>query len=445
MLPSCSRGNRKNHASPRPPLAGRGLISVPQVFISHSTNHDPRSADVRKQVQRELEGRGWLVFVDNDALRGGEEWKDVLYRWLADCDAAVVFVSEKALASPWVRREVSLLLWRRALGSPLTIVPVLLRDVSREQVEESDLADLLALEFVREEVPAVADAMGESLASRIVDRLPDLSTPLRAAPDGMQAWLDDIDACLTTVDHDRPLREALRALGADDWHFTSIREGRRLLAHQMLGPGLSARIVAALRQIARQTSGSLQRLIDLVAPVWVDGEAARALLPAGGQVFVLLNARLPETARHYVHRAACCSLYFRTETVTLIVGEDLAREFLHDCERAVRRLLGLRDIYPLDGEPPLDGDIGFLVVDPRSAPVDLVIDLLRPLLLRFEWLNVILLVGPAVPEGDILRRWGMADAVLRPELGCDEEKVALRIADRLQALHQQVVSRTHAS
>jgi len=261
----------------------------------------------------------------------------------------------------------------------------------------------------------------------------------------MQNWLNEITACLTNVEQDRPLRDALNALSADDWHFTSIWEGRRLLAHQMLGPGLSARIVAALRQIARQASGTLPLLIDLVAPVWVDGEAARALLPAGGQVFVLLNAQMSETARHYVYRAACCSLAYRTETVTLIVGEDQAREFLHDCERAVRQLLVLNDIYPLDGELPVGGDVCFLVVDPGGAPVDPVIDVLRSLLVRFEWLNVILLVGPAVPKDDDLRRWGMADAILRPELGLDEEKDASRIVGRLQALHRQVVGRTHAN
>src|SRR4051812_44064690 len=116
---------------------------MPAVFISHSSKTDPYADAVRIHVQRALVARGWEVRVDIDGLRGGEEWSGVLYHWLADCDAAVVLVGRKALTSKWVAREVDLLLWRRALGSPLTVVPAILGDLTRADVEPSPLADLL--------------------------------------------------------------------------------------------------------------------------------------------------------------------------------------------------------------------------------------------------------------------------------------------------------------
>ena len=59
----------------------------------------------------------------------------------------------------------------------------------------------------------------------------------------------------------------------------------------MLAPDLSGRVHMAVIAIARQAAAQLAQLIPLVMPTWVDGEAARLLLPNGRQVFALLNAR----------------------------------------------------------------------------------------------------------------------------------------------------------
>ena len=415
---------------------------MPMVFISHSS--EPGAVPVREEVQHQLEERGWEVRVDVDALRGGDEWKSVLYNWLADCDAAVVIIGHNAIESPWVRREVNLLLWRYALGSPLTIVPVLLPDISSYDVKNSDLSEVLAFQFVKRSSENLAeDDVGE-LASRVVRTLPDISGSLLSSPDrdDMHRWLLDVVSCLREVDDETALRAAVRALNvADDWHFPSIQEGRRFLAYQMLAPDLAGCLHKAVIAIARQASTQLAQLVQLVTPAWVAGEAARLLLPHGRKVFAFLNARRSETATHYVQRAACCSLNYRTQAVTLILGEEQRLEFMHACEVAVRRLLDLPADYSLEGEEPLDGEVGFLVVDPDNTPIDVAVDTLRPLLSRFEWLNVILLTGESCPDQALIAQWGLGGVMLRPELVATEERDAARTVQRLRDLQRELARR----
>jgi hypothetical protein len=259
--------------------------------------------------------------------------------------------------------------------------------------------------------------------------------------DTMRRWLRDVADCLREVTDEHALRATARALHAGDWDFPSIIESRRFIAHQMLSSELSGRIYDGVAEIARPARNSLPDLIELVAPTWVNCEAARSLLPRGRQVFAVLNARWPDTAEQYVQRASCCWCRFYTETVTVITGEEQATEFRRDCEAAIRRLLCLRDGYSLDGACMPEVDVGFLVVEPNGASMDVITGILHSLLTRFPWLNVLLLVGEATPDAATLKGWGLADAVLQPELGREEEKWASQTVDRLRVLAEKVAGR----
>lgn len=409
----------------------------PKVFLSHSTKGDPDAAAMRRHLETELTARGWHVLVDEDGLRGGEEWRGVLYHWIADCDAAVVLMSDRALASSWVRREINLLLWRRALGSPVTIVPAELSPT--QDTGAPELRDLRELQFVPRD--ACAPAL---FADAIAARLPDLSAPLPDATDRMRHWLVDVVSCLRDVTDPEPLRAAAQALDAhhDEWHFPSVMDGQRFLAHWLLGPTNSGRIHTAIEHIARPASSKLAQLVCLVAPAWVDGEAARALLPLERhRTCAVLNARLPETARQYVRRAACCSLSYRIREVAAVVGESVEAELLRDCEQAVRELLDLPPGLPLDeDEEPLDGQVCYLVIDPNNAPLASVATVVRRLLARFRWLNVIVLTGEEIADRPSLDRWRLDEAIVLPALGAGEERLASRTSVRLRALHQEVAS-----
>lgn len=404
----------------------------PKVFLSHSTKGDPDAAAMRRHLESELTARGWDVLVDEDGLRGGEEWRGVLYHWIADCDAAVVLMSDKALASAWVRREINLLLWRRALGSPLTIVPAELSPTADTGAPE--LKDLRELQFVPTAEPAM-------FAAAIAARLPDLSSPVVETSDRMRLWLVDVVSCLREVTEHEPLRAAARALDAhqEDWHFPSIDEGQRFLAHLLLGPTHVGRIHTAIEHVARPASGKLKQLVGLVTPAWVDGEAARALLPDQRQTCAVLNAEFTETAEQYVRRAACCALNYRTAQVGVVTGENLEAELLRDCEQAVRDLADLLpDDELTDDITPLENQVCFLLVHLNEAALASVANVVLRLQTRFAWLNVIVLTGKSADVTG--EQWRQARAIVLPALDAGEETLVRRTSMRLRKLLKEVAS-----
>lgn len=406
---------------------------APKVFLSHSTKDDPGAAAMRRHLESELRARGWQVLVDEDGLRGGEEWRGVLYHWIADCDAAVVLVSDRALESAWVKREINLLLWRRALGSPLTIVPAELSPVA--DTDAPELADLRGLQFVPR-----GDLTPELFAAAVAARLPDLSAPAAETSDRMRLWLADVVSCLRDVTEAEPLRAAAQALDAhqEEWHFPSIGEGQRFLAHLLLGRTSVSRIHTAVEHVARPASARLRQLVGLVTPSWVDGEAARALLPEHSQTCAVLNAEFTETAEQYVRRAACCALNYRTAQVGVVTGENLEEELLRDCERAVRDLADLLPDDDLaDDVEPLDNQVCFLLVHLNDAALTAVGRVVLRLQERFGWLNVVVLTGRAAGPSD---QWRQRKAIVLPALEAGEEMLVRRTGRRLQKLLDEVAS-----
>lgn len=87
-------------------------------------------------------------------------------------------LSEKALKSPWVRREIDLLLWRRALGSSVLIIPVLLDGLQREKVRTSGFSELESIEFARASGGESGAAQGEAVGPRTAVSLTDLAAAL---------------------------------------------------------------------------------------------------------------------------------------------------------------------------------------------------------------------------------------------------------------------------
>lgn len=408
----------------------------PTVFLSHSTKGDPDAVAMRHELESELTSRGWEVRVDENGLRGGEDWRNVLYHWIADCAAAIVLISDRALESQWVRREINLLLWRHALGSPLTIVPVMFSPTTNNSSVE--LRDLKKLQFVPN------NGTPQELANAIAKRLPDVSVIPPDSRDSMQHWLAKVMSCLGGVTETSLLRAAAEALDAcqDEWHFPSTRDGQHFLAHQLLGQVRTGRMHTAMEHIAVPVSGKLNQLVSLVSPVWVNGEVARTLLPRQGhRTCVTLNSKWPDTAVHYVRRAACCSDSYVKEVVTARAGEDLEGDLLRDCVIAVRKLLYLPDGMPLeDDEVPMGGHVCFLIIDSDNQPLVRVAEVVRKLQERFRWLNTIILCGDADVDQALLRQWRLADAIVLPALDRTEEKLSLRTAERLRSLSREIAS-----
>ncbi|HEX4283053.1 MAG TPA: toll/interleukin-1 receptor domain-containing protein [Solirubrobacteraceae bacterium] len=78
------------------PVAG----DEPYFFISYKRSDFERIAPVMLDVER----RGWRVWYDK-GIPGGAEWNEMLEQRLASCSGVLLFVTQSAIDSKWVRRE----------------------------------------------------------------------------------------------------------------------------------------------------------------------------------------------------------------------------------------------------------------------------------------------------------------------------------------------------
>jgi TIR domain len=177
-----------------------------KAFVSHSSRNDPFAAEVRDAVKDGL--HGYEVFVDMDALQSGDDWSCIIYHWLAKCHAAVILLNREALTSPWVRREVNVLLWRRALGAPVRIVPAVLGDLTPEDVKKAGLSELESLQFAQLTSTAGVNAARE-LAAKITERFTGHVVALDDSP--MGEWTNVVATYLQEVKNLDSLEAAARS------------------------------------------------------------------------------------------------------------------------------------------------------------------------------------------------------------------------------------------
>jgi hypothetical protein len=436
-----------------------------RIFISHSSLGDRYAELVRDAVRGRLEARGHTVLLDKARLEPGDEWRSVLYNWLAECDGAVVLLNEKALASAWVAREVTILLWRRALGSPVRIVPVLLGALRSKSGNESWFRELVALEAARiDAVEGTGKAEAERLAERAVARIGDV-TPLPAADVPFGAWLHDVAECLAGLAPDR-LALAARRLNVrdEDWRSALLPGAEMFLAQQLLARRLSVEVVEAIADLARGlTVEQLRRLVALIRPTWVDAEAARQLIvasvpgdpsavataspansaerPEPSPWIFVINAGLPGTLQTYVERATCCANFgYRARAVSGVFGEAVNEELLVQSETAIRAALNVRGTRPIDErdfDPPRVKR-AFLIFDPGVADPDQLAELARTLHARYPRLTLLMAAGTQPPSSEALTAWQLADVrVVQPELSDDAERDGDQLsADLLDLIDQ---------
>lgn len=360
-------------------------------FISHGRSKaeaEQANADlVRARLVERLKDFEWDVRVD-DLLPAGSDWRTTLYIWMAECDVAVVLVTRGGMARDWLRREVDILLWRRGLGAPVTVLPVLLGGLQPRDLSGTAISQLTTPQLITQGV----GESEEDVVDRIVEALGDMR--VSADTSAMKSMTSKVEHCLDAVKQEFPLREMARELGVRDCPFPTAMEGRRFIAHQFLAEVPTELVPKAIKKVEFYLdSDRLQKLINLAVPTWIDPAAVRRLLPEDGQVVVTLGTEQAVLARQHVNRASCFSDDYWVQVVQLVAGEAQLAEHLIACERAVGELFG----GDVNTEPP-DDDVLFLVIDPHGTEPGVVGELVRALTGRFSRLNVVVLMGDADPQ-----------------------------------------------
>ena len=90
---------------------------MPKAFISYKST-DATFADL---VKTKLEAAGIDVWLDQGALRPGEEWGNAIDDGIKSADALLVIITPGSCASPYVTYE-----WSFALGIGIKVIPLLL-------------------------------------------------------------------------------------------------------------------------------------------------------------------------------------------------------------------------------------------------------------------------------------------------------------------------------
>lgn len=323
-----------------------GAVGCPprtRIFISHSATGDKAAARLRDAVAERLADE-FDVLLDKRLLRPGDRWRGAVHRWLGTCDAAVAILTPKALKSPWVLKELTIVTWRQSLSGRPPIIPIVLGCTVQQVTGDDRFAPLQLDEsqFLNLTRPVVL----ENVLSEVTARVRALAPTTDSSP--MHDWVGRVAFLLERADR-RALEDARRVLGVEDEDWAQFADREVTLAHQLLHSTL-AEAASALRTLkpGLRPMENFADLVSLIIPVWVPELSARqigevARRPLGRRV-VFVPALYQQTVMDCVMRSTLC----RAEesdfvTVTGVTGGDPERELLAAYRRGIQDELGLLD------------------------------------------------------------------------------------------------------
>jgi hypothetical protein len=405
-----------------------------RIFISHSAK-DEFAKKVRQRLKAKLKGLGLDPLVDEDLI-AGDTWREKLHLWLGCCEGAIILFSRDALErSEWVKKEATILSWRKSLHPGLLLVPVRLGDVAADELTRGYFASLELGEIQAVCCPLEEDRAIDELVQEIVRPFEGL--PQDPADSGFGDWVEQVAMRLRTA-NSRGLLSAARELEVqEDEGWRRFCDLAGVLAHHVLHLGLTPPVLDALGKAMEWISSQEHRrdLLKWLWFLWVREEAARQILPvtrrAEMERLLAINASEQDSGRCYVRRATCSSNDTLIIGTSGISGEASAIDIVHAFEKAVRQAAGVRSSGP-EGEKALlenlrMGRVFFLVRKDEMQR-----DVLAALRRRFPMVTLVLLSGAAFPDVEAL---GLPETVLvHPSLEEGEESLAMTQIGYLQRL-----------
>jgi TIR domain len=299
---------------------------VSAIFISHSSRDDEEARAIRGRLHEVLASEPYShkILLDEDGIRAGNLWRPKLYRWLAECGGAVLLLTQAALASPWVRKEATILLWRQALGSRVVVIPLLI-GVSKEDVETA----FPAIEvFERQYLSISSPADVETVIAEVAREFGQAIDP----EDQLGSWAKRLDSAISGLDdyYQSALAERLHA-SEEAWSDTP--DGRQLIVHALLHTPRMFEVQTAVQPVLpffRHPQG----FVELVSPIGIPEEAAAGIMTVcsrvPGERVLVLTCTSPRTAVRYIRRASCVNEFYQAADPPGLVGEGGADQLFED-------------------------------------------------------------------------------------------------------------------
>ena len=114
-----------------------------QVFISYSR----RDKVLAERLARDLDDAGLSIWIDFRQIKGGEQWREAIFKGIAQSDIFLVCLSPGSVESEWVRREIFM-----ARTHHKFVIPLMMQDCfdALTQYEETAwLRDIQIIDFAR--------------------------------------------------------------------------------------------------------------------------------------------------------------------------------------------------------------------------------------------------------------------------------------------------------
>lgn len=369
-----------------------------RIFVSHSSGSDTTFLEA---VCNGLGAPGFQALWDGEEIRTGDEWRQRIHHMLAECHAAVILFSPRALASPWVLKEATVLSWRKTLDPAFQLFPILLPGVTRDDVERGPYGplDLGALQHATLGRP---DQVVSSVRAALRNHKP-AQTPLEMLE-------DEVAALLRRADPHQLEAACERRFGPLRWDPSTdrVRRFSRQLSREIFRHGAHGvrEAVGILEAVGYSLNGAdARRIIELLAPLWVEPDAAgripRVASRSGGDDAVLLNGDyvLPFTAGMYLARA----YPFKRSKDVVMVEDAHAGDLVEHVSRCVRQYMR-KSMSPLARQPDAAvdaeanrwaGRAPFFVILPFSPPDEQSLEEMRA---RYPAVTFIIPAEGALPD-----------------------------------------------
>jgi hypothetical protein len=330
---------------------GDDTLSKPRVFISH-VNNDPKVEEIWQALRARLVDF-FDVLVDREILKPGDLWRNEIYAWIGLCDAAVILISRPALEAPsrvWVARETACLIFRRALDSDLTIIPVLLDDVTFDELEKNDRFCDLELNETQCVTGADIDKIIRALAHLRAPKAP-LSKVAGQISGFLAEW------------HSGQIEAVLRECDVDLGHWDYRHDPYRRLALCLLTmdlarePGKLPQLLGLLYSFKsslmdqENLRAHVKKIANLLLPGLFEIEAVRGIveesLKSSGDSSrraLWINAPDEDVAEHYAARAfPGAQPKWKMLRLPNVYGEDAKEQLISDIERVIEQEVTIKN------------------------------------------------------------------------------------------------------
>lgn len=304
------------------------MSSLPCIFVSHSSKDNPLTrqlcealrGDDAASAQYELavdfeKLQHYDVLVDIDELQAGKPWPKQLHEWMARCNMAVLLLTANAVKSPWVLKEATILAWRLSLDTSFRFVTVRFADVSDADLSKGGFDPLILGEIqtlAGGDVAYIAAEVGKALSAAVVEE-----TPFDSLCAALEDLAQDVKPnTLRTLGEKMGVPRAAWRPDVDQRQLYVRAIAASLLSEGLGGYGGTHQLVKDL--VATTSTETVKKILDIVAPYWVDAEAA-------GQL-PLLAAKQPHPA--IAIDGACVARYTADMYVRKAYGLDRLQRVL---------------------------------------------------------------------------------------------------------------------